>query len=64
MIRRDAEARVLAAEMAPLLVSGELVVEVEEFEFADTGRALELLGGGRLRGRAVLVPPTDRDERS
>jgi NADPH:quinone reductase-like Zn-dependent oxidoreductase len=59
MIRRDAEARAFAAELAPLLVSGELVVDVEEFAFADAARALELLGAGRLRGRAVLVPPTD-----
>lgn len=58
MIRRDAEARALAAELAPLLVSGDLVLEVEEFEFADAPRVLELLGAGRLRGRAVLVPPS------
>jgi NADPH2:quinone reductase len=58
MIRRDAEARALAEELAPLLVSGELVVDVEEFAFADAARALDQLGAGELRGRAVLVPPT------
>lgn len=59
MIRRNAEARALAEEWAPLLVSGELVLETEEFDFAEAGRALELLGAGQLRGRAVLVPPTN-----
>ena len=56
MIRRDRQARALAAELAPLLVSGELQVEVERFGLADAGRALELLSSGKLRGRAVLVP--------
>ncbi|MFG1951869.1 zinc-binding alcohol dehydrogenase family protein [Micromonospora sp. NPDC048830] len=59
MIRRSAEARALAEQWAPLLVSGELVLDVEEFDLAGAGRALELLGAGQLRGRAVLVPPTD-----
>ncbi|MFI5624822.1 zinc-binding alcohol dehydrogenase family protein [Nocardioides sp. NPDC051685] len=56
MIRRDRQARALAAELAPRLVDGELKVDVEQFGFADAGRALELLASGRLRGRAVLVP--------
>ena len=56
MIRRDREARRLAAELAPLLVDGELTVDVERFEFEEAGRALELLASGKLRGRAVLVP--------
>jgi NADPH2:quinone reductase len=57
MIRRNREARAFAEELAPLLVTGELVAEVEEFAFDDAARALELLGKGKLRGRAVLVPP-------
>lgn len=55
MIRRDRQARALAAELAPLLVGGELKVDVERFGFDDAGRALELLASGKLRGRAVLV---------
>lgn len=56
MIRRDRQARALAEELAPLLVSGELTLDVQEFAFTDTARALELLGSGGVRGRAVLVP--------
>ena len=56
MIRRNREARAFAEELAPLLVTGELVVDVEEFPFHEASRALELLGKGKLRGRAVLVP--------
>ncbi|WP_434740581.1 quinone oxidoreductase family protein [Micromonospora sp. SH-82] len=59
MIRRNREARALAEQWAPLLVSGQLVLDVQEFDFAEAGRALDLLGTGQLRGRAVLVPPTD-----
>lgn len=57
MIRRNARARELAEELAPLLVSGELVLDVEAFEFGAAGEALDALGAGRLRGRAVLIPP-------
>lgn len=57
MIRRNREARAVAADLAPLLVSGELVVDVEEFDFAGAAHALDLLGKGKLHGRAVLVPP-------
>lgn len=56
MIRRDREARALAHELTPLLVSGEVTLGVESFDFEDAARALELLGAGKLRGRAVLVP--------
>lgn len=56
MIRRDREARALADELTPLLVSGEVILGVESFDFEDAARALELLGAGKLRGRAVLVP--------
>lgn len=56
MIRRNKQAALLAAELAPLLVGGELTVEVERFGFEDAGQALERLAAGTLRGRAVLVP--------
>lgn len=56
MIRRDQEARAIASELAPALVSGELRMNVEQFTFDDAARALEMLGAGRLNGRAVLVP--------
>lgn len=57
MIRRTLQARELAAELAPLLVSGELVLDVEVFEFHQAAEALDALGAGRVRGRAVLIPP-------
>lgn len=56
MIRRDREARALADELTPLLVAGGLSLGVESFVFEDAARAFELLGTGKLRGRAVLVP--------
>jgi NADPH:quinone reductase-like Zn-dependent oxidoreductase len=56
MIRRDREARALADELVPLLVAGELTLGVESFDFEDAPHALELLGAGKLKGRAVLVP--------
>lgn len=60
MIRRDRQARALAEELAPLLVSGELRVDVEKFGLENAAQALELLGAGKLRGRAVLMPQEDR----
>jgi NADPH2:quinone reductase len=56
MIRRDRQARALAAELAPLLVNGELSVAIERFGLDDAGTAIELLASGKLRGRPVLVP--------
>ncbi len=56
MIRRDREARELADRLMPLLVSGEVTLGVERFTFEEAPRALELLGAGKLQGRAVLVP--------
>lgn len=56
MIRRDREARAAATELAPLLVSGDLRLSIERFDFEDAARALDLLGAGKLRGRAVLAP--------
>ena len=59
MIRRERQARELAAELTPLLLSGELRMDIERFAFEDASRALELLGAGKLRGRPVLVPRED-----
>lgn len=56
MIRREAAARTLAEELVALLLTGEVQIHVERFPFGDAARALELLGAGKLRGRAVLVP--------
>jgi len=56
MIRRDAEARACAPELAERLTRGELRLEVEQFGFEQVGEAIAALAGGRLRGRAVLVP--------
>nr|WP_179730161.1 zinc-binding dehydrogenase [Nocardioides kongjuensis] len=56
MIRRDAEGRAVAGELADLLVAGELDLNVEEFKLEETGHALELLRAGRLNGRGVVVP--------
>jgi D-arabinose 1-dehydrogenase-like Zn-dependent alcohol dehydrogenase len=56
MIRRGREARAEAGELAALVVSGELRLDVESFAFEDAADALERLAAGRLRGRAVLLP--------
>jgi len=56
MIRRDAEGRALAPQLAELLVGGELTLHVEEFALEDAGRAVELLSQGKLRGRGVVLP--------
>jgi NADPH2:quinone reductase len=56
MIRRTEDARALAEELAPLLVSGELSLGVETFALHEAARVLDLVGAGRVAGRAVLVP--------
>jgi NADPH2:quinone reductase len=56
MIRREVEARACAPELAERLTRGELRLEVERFAFDQVGDAIAALAGGRLRGRAVLVP--------
>ena len=56
MIRRDAAARQHAPMLARLLAAGELTLEVESFDMADLGSALDLLATGGLRGRAVITP--------
>lgn len=56
MIRRDAAARQHAPMLARLLAAGELTLDVESFDLADVGKALDLLATGGLRGRAVITP--------
>ncbi|WP_199906849.1 quinone oxidoreductase family protein [Aeromicrobium chenweiae] len=56
MIRREREARALLPELAAMLVSGDLTLDHETFGMDDLGQALELLGTGRVRGRAVVRP--------
>ena len=56
MIRREREARALLPELAAMLATGELTLDVESFGMDDLGRALELLRDGRVRGRAVVRP--------
>jgi propanol-preferring alcohol dehydrogenase len=43
-------------EVVALAKSGEVVVEVEQFAFADTAAAYERLRAGTLNGRAVVLP--------
>lgn len=56
MIRRDREGRALAPQLAELLVSGELSLQVQEFGLDEAGTAVQLLQSGGLRGRGVLLP--------
>jgi NADPH:quinone reductase len=56
MIRREAEARAALPALAELLATGALRLDYEVFDLADTGRALELLREGKVRGRAVVLP--------
>lgn len=57
MIRRNREAREYAGQLAPLLVEGELTLEVAAFGFDDAAKVFDLMSQGRIRGRAVLRPP-------
>ena len=56
MMRRDAAVRENLPMLAGLLLRGELTLRVKSFGLADAARALDLLAGGGLHGRAVLVP--------
>ena len=56
MMRRSEEATSVAAEMAALLQSGELLLEVERFTMDETAEVVRRLRDGRLRGRAVICP--------
>lgn len=57
MMRRNREARKYAEELAPLLVSGELTLTVEEFGFDEAATVFDRMATGDLIGRAVLRPP-------
>ena len=52
LTRRDAEEFLRLAPLVPVRT------EVERFDLADANAALEALRAGRLRGAAVLVPPS------
>ncbi|GHB37110.1 alcohol dehydrogenase [Flexivirga endophytica] len=62
MIRRNREARKYAEELAPLLVSGDLQLAVEEFGFDQAATVFERMAAGGINGRAVLQPRSGRQE--
>jgi NADPH2:quinone reductase len=55
MIRRERRAREVAGELVKRLAVGELGVAVQQFDLADAALALDELGAGRVRGRAVVT---------
>ncbi|KUN29710.1 NADPH:quinone reductase [Streptomyces antibioticus] len=56
MIRQERRARAVSGDLVRRLSEGELTLAVEEFGLADAPAALDALRGGRVRGRAVLLP--------
>jgi propanol-preferring alcohol dehydrogenase len=44
------------AEVIALAQTGDVIIETEEFAFADTPAAYERLKAGTLNGRAVVLP--------
>ncbi|MFF0074141.1 alcohol dehydrogenase catalytic domain-containing protein [Streptomyces anulatus] len=56
MIRQERRAREVSGDLVRRLAEGELHLTVEEFGLADASTALDALRGGRVRGRAVLLP--------
>ncbi|MEU6680118.1 zinc-binding dehydrogenase [Streptomyces sp. NPDC046925] len=56
MIRQERRAREVSGDLVRRLSEGELTLAVEEFGLADAPAALAALRGGRVRGRAVLLP--------
>ena len=48
-----------AREVFALAEAGSIKSEVDRFELADVATAYEAMNQGRLRGRAVVVPPDD-----
>ena len=56
MIRRGQDARGLVADLAPLLVTGELTLGVQSFRFDQAELALDMVASGRVPGRAVFLP--------
>ncbi|MFD8276955.1 quinone oxidoreductase family protein [Streptomyces flaveolus] len=56
MIRQERRAREVSGDLVRRLSEGELSLAVEEFDLAEASAALDALRGGRVRGRAVLLP--------
>ncbi|MGW6403717.1 quinone oxidoreductase family protein [Streptomyces sp. NPDC055134] len=56
MIRQERRAREVADDLVRRLSAGELTVAVEKFGLTDIATALDALRGGRVRGRAVVLP--------
>lgn len=56
MMRRQDAARRYATELAPLVASGELTVDVEVFALEEAELAVARMRAGGLRGRVVLRP--------
>ncbi|WP_230591081.1 quinone oxidoreductase family protein [Rhodococcoides fascians] len=56
MIRREESARATVPELAALLAAGDLTLDYESFSLDETGIALDKLGAGKVRGRAVVIP--------
>ena len=56
MIRKTARQAELAPEMIRLLIEGKISVAVQEFPLDDIATALQLMGEGKVAGRAVVVP--------
>ncbi|GGV63158.1 quinone oxidoreductase [Streptomyces longisporoflavus] len=56
MIRQERRAREVSGDLARRLSEGDLTLAVEEFGLAEAAEALGALRGGRVRGRAVLLP--------
>ncbi|CAM5620311.1 hypothetical protein SALBM135S_02485 [Streptomyces alboniger] len=56
MIRQERRAREVSGDLARRLSEGELTLAVQEFGLTEVAAALDALRGGRVRGRAVLLP--------
>ncbi|MFI0238603.1 zinc-binding alcohol dehydrogenase family protein [Streptomyces sp. NPDC016845] len=56
MIRQERRAREVSGDLARRLSEGELFLAVQEFGLTEAAAALDALRGGRVRGRAVLLP--------
>ncbi|MGC0386615.1 alcohol dehydrogenase catalytic domain-containing protein [Streptomyces sp. SAI-129] len=56
MIRQERRAREVSGDLVRRLSEGELTLAVQGFGLADAAAALDALRGGRVRGRAVLLP--------
>ncbi|MBC9713228.1 zinc-binding dehydrogenase [Streptomyces sp. TRM66268-LWL] len=56
MIRQERRAREVSGDLVRRLSEGELELAVQEFGLTEAATALDALRGGRVRGRAVLLP--------